>query len=315
MKAIFTTKVSPGYDDLPEIRYHFPKTYLRQAAQAVGDWVIYYEPRRSSPDLMSRGGRQAYFATALLERIVPDPVREDHYYAEVSNFLEFVRAVPFTEGALYYEESLRKADGSTNKGAFGRSVRTITNAEYDLIWRAGFGHVLGLEARERTAPDAPEEPSEPLPIVAEERGSFDYDLSEQTDRAIVLQLVSRPFRDRAFAAAVKQAYRDTCAVTGLKIINGGGRSEVQAAHIRSVQQQGPDSVRNGIALSGTAHWMFDRGLISVADDYSILVAERHLPEAALRLLNAERRLSLPERAELRPHSRYLAHHRQTCFKG
>ncbi len=63
-------------------------------------------------------------------------------------------------------------------------------------------------------------------------------------------------------------------MTGLKIINGGGRTEVQAAHIRPVPDRGPDSVRNGLALSGTVHWMFDRGLISIDDDYSLIVAER-----------------------------------------
>ncbi len=45
-KAVFTTKVEPTYDDLPEFRYHFPRSYLRQAEAAVGDWAVYYEPRR-----------------------------------------------------------------------------------------------------------------------------------------------------------------------------------------------------------------------------------------------------------------------------
>jgi hypothetical protein len=42
----------------------------------------------------------------------------------------------------------------------------------------------------------------------------------------------------------------SCAFTGPKIINGGGRSEVQAAHIRPVTStsSGPDSPRNGMAL-------------------------------------------------------------------
>ena len=70
-------------------------------------------------------------------------------------------------------------------------------------------------------------------------------------------------RDAAFARVVQAAYGATCADTGLKIIKGGGRAEVQAAHIRPVKDKGPDSVRNGIALSATAHWMFDRGLISL----------------------------------------------------
>lgn len=37
------------------------------------------------------------------------------------------------------------------------------------------------------------------------------------------------------------AYHDACAMTGLKIINGGERSEAQAAHIRSAEYRGPDS--------------------------------------------------------------------------
>ena len=57
-KAIFTTKIDSTYDDLPEVRYHFPHTYLPVVDQAIGDWIVYYEPRRSSGEPSSRGGRQ-----------------------------------------------------------------------------------------------------------------------------------------------------------------------------------------------------------------------------------------------------------------
>jgi len=207
-------KMSSSYDDLPERRYHFPHTYLNYASQAVGDWIVYYEPRRPSMDLMSSGGRQAYFATARVERIEPDPMRQDHFYAELSSYLEFTRAVPFVEDTHYYEHALQKDDGSTNKGAFGRSIRLLPDAEYDQIWRAGFGHLIGLESRLRTAPDVDEDAWQPLISVAEEPNVFRYSGLEEVDRRIVEQLVSRPFRDRAFAAAVKTAYRDTCAITG-----------------------------------------------------------------------------------------------------
>ena len=314
-KAILTTKVSPVYDDLPERRYHFPKTYLNQISKAVGDWIIYYEPRRSTGDISSSGGRQVYFATARVERIYADPMRADHFYAEISNFLPFVRPVPFKEGGQYYETMLEKADGSTNKGAFGRSVRTISDHEYDMIWRSGFGHVIGLEERLRDAPDVPEEPMQPLPMVAEQRSPFSFEVPMEEDRRIVQQLVSRPFRDRAFSAAVKNAYHDTCAMTGLKIINGGGRSEVQAAHIRPVERRGPDSVRNGLALSGTMHWMFDRGLISIDDDYRLLLAKDRLPDTISRLLGESMSIILPDRQELRPHPQFLDYHRREIFKG
>lgn len=119
----------------------------------------------------------------------------------------------------------------------------------------------------------------------------------------------------AFAPQVKAAYAQTCAMTGLRILNGGGRPEVQAAHIRPVAHDGPDSVRNGLALSGTAHWMFDRGLVSVDDDLSILVARDRLPDAAARLLNPDGRLRAPAAPALRPHPRFLDHHRRCVFKG
>lgn len=297
-KAVFTTKVDPTYDDLPEFHYHFPRTYLRQVEAALGDWIVYYEPRRISGNEASRGGRQAYFATARVTSIRRDPTRDDHFYAFVADYLEFDRPVPFREGDFFYESGLRRPDGHTSKGAFGRAVRPLPDPEYERILRAGFAPVLG---------EAAPETMEPAAGVAEEAAVF--------ERPIVERLVARPFRDAAFAAAVKGAYDNTCAITGLKIINGGGRAEVQAAHIRPVEAEGPDSVRNGLALAGTVHWMFDRGLLSLDDDYAILMAKDRVPEPIHRLVNPDGRLRLPPRPELRPHPQFLRYHREKVFKG
>jgi putative restriction endonuclease len=230
-KAVLITKVDPTYDDLPEERYHFPRTYLRQMEAAVRDWIIFYEPRRTSGDLSSVGGRQAYFATARLESIAQDPMRDDHFYGLTADYLEFDRTVPFKDGEFYYESALRKDDGSTNKGAFGRAVRSLPDREYDLILQAGFAHVLGRSDRTRIAPDVPEQPLAGF-------GENDQAPFEFQPRSMVQTISQRPFRDRAFAVAIKSAYSDTCAVTGLKLINGGGRSEVQAAHIQPVAHDG-----------------------------------------------------------------------------
>ena len=300
-KAVFTTKVEPHYDDLPEDRYHFPRAYLRQVEVTVGDWIIYYEPRRTSADLQSRGERQSYFATAHVQRIAPDPRREDHFYAYVTDYLEFDRAVPFKDGELYYEQGLRRSDGGTSKGAFGRAVRTITDVEYDTILKSGFVRTL-IESGSKTA-------AEGLPASA-----FDEEV-KLFERPIVEMVVARPFRDAAFAVSVKAAYSNTCAMTGLQIINGGGRAEVQAAHIRPVAAGGSDSVRNGLALSGTIHWMFDRGLVSVDDDFTILAASGHLPPAITNLFRADRKLVIPNRPEISPHPAHLRYHRENIFKG
>lgn len=299
-KAILTTKIDPTYDDLPEERYHFPKTYLRTIEAAVGDWIVYYEPRRSSGQESSRGGRLAYFATARITSLANDPRRADHYYAYVTDYLDFLHAVPFRNSEYYYESSLRHADGRINQNTFRRAVRSLSDDEYERILQAGFTDSLRSE---QSKPSSTE---------------IGFQLSEaqlEYGRPIVEHMAARRFRDAAFATSVKSAYRDTCAMTGIRIINGGGRAEVQAAHIRPITDLGPDSVRNGLALSGTLHWMFDRGLVSVNDDHRILIAEKHVPNSIKQLIPADRRLRIPERRDLQPHPAFLQYHRQTFFKG
>lgn len=82
----------------------------------------------------------------------------------------------------------------------------------------------------------------------------------------------------------------------MKLINGGGRAEVAAAHIRPVEANGPDIVSNGLALSGTAHWMFDRGLISLSDDLDILIS-RHVndPDGVRAFINRSGRAIAPQK--------------------
>jgi putative restriction endonuclease len=297
-KAVFTTKVTPSYNDLPEVRYHFPRTYLNQVRQAVGDHIVYYEPRRSSAKLSSFGGRQSYFGVARVTAVIEDSSHADHYYALVDDYLDFDRPVPFAEGSEYYESALKKQDGSTNKGAFGRAVRLIPDDEFDRILKSGFAPIL----REQQ----------------ELQGVVPFEISEPHtafERPIVEMTVSRPFRERSFMHNVRAAYSNRCAITGLRLINGGGRPEVQAAHIQPFASKGPDSIRNGLALSGTVHWMFDRGLISIGDDYKILVAKDHVPDDAARLLNKSGMINLPKDPTYHPNAHYLKFHRDIVFKG
>lgn len=128
-------------------------------------------------------------------------------------------------------------------------------------------------------------------------------------------LTSRIIRDRIFRKVVLRAYDERCAITGLKFINGSGRAEVAAAHIRPVEANGPDIISNGIALSGTTHWMFDRGLISLGDNLDILVSRQvNDPDSVRTLVNKSGRAIEPRRASDRPHPHFLRWHRERCFK-
>ena len=186
-----------------------------------------------------------------------------------------------------------------NKGSFGRSVRPLPDAEYSMILAAGFE--TGTAERER--------------FGIREGVRRDPGLLELADRPIIERLSRRPFRDRVFATGIKRAYDNTCAISGLRIINGGGRAEARAAHIRPVHANGPDSLRNGVALSSTFHWMFDRGLISIADDYSLLFKRNAVPGNVLSLVNPNGRLRVPEQEIHRPHRRFLEYHRERSVQG
>jgi putative restriction endonuclease len=288
-KGVFMTRVNPTYDDLPELRYHFPKRYLNMAERCIGDWILYYEPR-------SGGGRLCYFATARVWLIKPDPKLRDHYYAYVTDYIEFPHPVPYREGYSFYERRLRKEDGSPNKGLLGWAVRNLEEDEYQTILGIGMGNqdILADTAVEGFVQAPPAE---------------DY------GRPLIEQLQLRPYRDRVFSKLVRNAYNNRCAVTGLQIINGGGRTEVEAAHVRSVDDNGPDSVRNGIALSRTVHWMFDRGIISMEDDGKLLIAENFIPPQFTNLFHPSGYANLPDISTMKPHPHFLRFHRETHFKG
>lgn len=299
-KGVFLHRTDSPYRDYPERQYQFPKRYLKRAAQCVGDWIVYYEPKK--------GGRQAYFAVARLEKIVEDPVLPDMHVAllEQGTYLEFDFPVPFSDDGEIRETSVLSADGTANRGALQWSVRPLSDWDFAAICEAGF---QDFDILPRT--DEGEEVSL-VPGFAEEQTGFDYEENDPIDRP--RQLVERAFRDRAFRRQVLSAYGETCALTGLKLINGGGRVEAEAAHIKPVSAGGPDTVNNGIALSGTVHWMFDRGLVSLSDNHEILISRQVNDPASIQRLIPRQHAFMPNERRFLPHPAYLSWHRENCFK-
>ena len=303
MKGVFDTRPLTKYDDDISRRYHFPNRYLAEAERTAKDWIVYREPRRG-------GGRQAYVAVAQVSRIEPDPSDPGSSYAYVSDYLEFDQVVPLHNGMQYYEARLNSVTNPSNIGVAlqGRSVRTITEEEFSAIALAGLAETLHDQNPHRL-----------------EYGKSDADLilrafleatPEDQKRRIAQMLVNRPLRDWAFRRSVVSAYKETCAVTGLRMVNGGGKAEVQAAHIRAVEDDGPDIVQNGIALSATCHWLFDRHLISLRNDYSLLVAHNRVPTEFQDLFSGQlKRIHLPDDEKLWPRQIYMEWHREQFLGG
>jgi putative restriction endonuclease len=149
MKAIFDTRAESGYDDDIVRRYHFPNRYLAAAQQAIGDWIIYREPRRA-------GGRSGYVAVARLQQIDPDPDMSDHSYARVADFLPFDAVVPLRRGSGFYERQLSFVAKPSLIGASlqGKSVRLISDEEFAEITLDGLNKTLAPDNAVRLELDA-----------------------------------------------------------------------------------------------------------------------------------------------------------------
>jgi putative restriction endonuclease len=298
-KGVFLHREDSIYDDRPETQYQFPKQYLSRAVPSVGDWILYYEPRK--------GGGRGYFAMARVERIIPDPTTAGMYLAliEEGSYLPFERAVPFSGPDGPVERGVLNETGKLS-GRAQAAVRPISIEDFNRILDLGFPEEEALLPRAGALPEAPL-----ANLVMEEHAPFELDV--ERERAAFYS--SRIIRDRVFRRIVLDAYDCRCAITGLKFINGHGRAEVEAAHIKPVERNGPDIITNGIALSGTAHWMFDRGLISLSDNLDVLVSRQvNDVDSVWKLVNETRRAAVPPNPVYRPHPRYLAWHREYCFK-
>jgi putative restriction endonuclease len=294
VKLVLLHKADSIYDDEPDVVYDFPRSYLKAVEEAVGDWVVYYEPVKAGP--------RGYFAVARISRVIPKPDVEGRFLAliEPGSFLPFDREVPRLIDGTPLETALTGPDGSPRTGgAVQLAVRRLPEADFARIVNHGLpADLMEVEAARYGA--APAE-------LADEAAEF--------ERPVLERLSRRAYRDVAFRRKVREAYGYRCAMSGLMLRNGGGRPEVQAAHIRPVERQGSDSVRNGLALSGTLHWMFDRGLISVADDSeTILVSRNKVPgDVVERLLAPGGRLLKPHDPRNAPHPENLRWHRENVF--
>lgn len=211
--------------------------------------------------------------------------------ARVDDFMPFPKPVPLRHGSGFFESRLNAVSNPAKVGAVlqGSSIRTISDVDFAAIVMAGLHAVFDPAQHRRLDVDSAELPK---------------------PRQIERVLASRIVREANFRDAVTRAYDDTCAFTGVHIVNGGGHAEVQAAHIWPVAEGGPDVVRNGVALSSTVHWMFDRRLISIADDYGILISHNKVPSEWLGMFARQQaRIKVPKNPRDWPHPEYLKRHR------
>lgn len=126
-------------------------------------------------------------------------------------------------------------------------------------------------------------------------------------------------REARFRLQVVPAYQYTCALTGYRIMTVSSSSIIDAAHIHQFSDSRNNDVRNGLALCKNAHWLFDNGLWTIADDFTVLVAHDHFtedsPDQKSLVEYHGQKIRLPIDSECHPAPAYLAWHRRKKFRG
>lgn len=148
-------------------------------------------------------------------------------------------------------------------------------------------------------------------ISADDIEPISDDFTGETRHALVEQRVKQSF----FRRAVLSSYRGRCCMSGLT-----ETSLLIASHIVPWSQDKLNRLnpRNGLCLSAIHDRAFDKGFITLTDDFHIVVsktlrhAENDFTRATFEQLH-NRQIELPERFS--PELIFIQHHREIVFKG
>lgn len=118
----------------------------------------------------------------------------------------------------------------------------------------------------------------------------------------------------SFRVEVMEAYNRRCSITGEKTL-----PVLQASHIKPYAESGPHEVRNGLFLRSDLHILFDRGLVTVTDDYRVEVSPAINDEWSngreYYAMHGRPLASVPEQEEMRPAKEFVRWHNERVWRG
>lgn len=119
-------------------------------------------------------------------------------------------------------------------------------------------------------------------------------------------------RGGLFKREIPKIYNNTCCISGMRIDATANISIIDACHIVPFSEAFDETLTNGIALSPNLHRAFDRGLISISDDYRVLIKKNFIEnsKSVFNLTQFENQeIILPKCETYFPSIENLQHHR------
>ena len=160
--GVFIHRSDSIYDDTPAERYQFPPQYLERARACVGDWIVYYEPRKVA-------GTKGYYAVAKVERVIADPATLNMYLAliEPGSYLDFATPVPFSDENGPIERGVLNEVGRIS-GRAQAAVRGLSMSDFSRIVAAGLADENPLLPRTDSSVVEPTLREDRVPFVFDE---------------------------------------------------------------------------------------------------------------------------------------------------
>ena len=125
-------------------------------------------------------------------------------------------------------------------------------------------------------------------------------------------------RGNIFKRQVPIIYQNTCAISRLQINATFNISLIDACHIVPFSNSYDDTITNGISLTPTLHRAFDRGLISIDDNYCVIISDKFNEnniESKYSINQFEgKEILLPKNEKYFPKLKNLNWHRNNIFK-
>ena len=119
-------------------------------------------------------------------------------------------------------------------------------------------------------------------------------------------------RGGLFKREIPKIYNNTCAISGFRIDATTNISMVDACHIVPFSEGYDDTLTNGIALCPNFHRAFDRGLISISDNYEVILNRNFVESNSVYNFSqfAGTKITLPNQSHLYPALENLYQHRK-----
>lgn len=118
----------------------------------------------------------------------------------------------------------------------------------------------------------------------------------------------------AFRVMITDSYERKCAISGERTL-----PVLDAAHIKPYDKSGPHFISNGILLRTDIHKLFDKGYLTITNDYNIEVSRKIKEEFEngrdYYKYNGSTLITLPPRQIDKPSQNFIDWHNQNVYKG